>query len=118
MGDRPRPYGLSPSSWVRGHIEHNPDASVSRITDAIRLSVLAVGAVRLRFQEEPSNRHSAQRIAKQAKDRVLFLLDDVLKDPERHVDEVEGALAAMLSCTVALVSRSKAAQLTADSCCR
>jgi len=79
-------------------------SSVSRTTDAIRLAVLAVGAVRLRFREDPNNPRSARRVATQAKERVLHLLHEVIQDPERHVDEVEGALAAMLSCTVACVS--------------
>jgi hypothetical protein len=60
--------------------------------------------VRLRFREEPNNPGSARRIATQAKERVLHLLRDVIADPERHIEEVEGALSAMLSCTVACVS--------------
>jgi hypothetical protein len=79
-------------------------SSVSRTTDAVRLAILAVGAVRLRFREEPNNPRSARQIATTAKDRVLHLLRDVIAEPSRYIDEVEGALAAILSCTVACVS--------------
>lgn len=34
----------------------------------------------------------------------MKLLDPVLREPEKYMSEIEGALAAMLSCIVALVN--------------
>lgn len=60
--------------------------------------------MRLQYVDDPLNQRVAQRIATDARDRVLQLLRDILTGPERYPDEIEGALAAMLSCTVACVS--------------
>lgn len=78
--------------------------STSATSDALRLGLLAVGAVRLRYADDPSNERSAQRIAGDARRRIMKLLGPILRDPEKYPGEIEGALAAMLSCIVACVS--------------
>lgn len=80
------------------------DTRVSPTSDALRLGLLAVGAVRLRYADDPTNYRSAQRIAGDARRRVMKLLDPVLREPEKYMSEIEGTLAAMLSCIVACVS--------------
>ncbi|TXT08901.1 hypothetical protein VHUM_03029 [Vanrija humicola] len=69
-------------------------------TDALRTAMLAVGAVRLRFIDDPTNQAAACRVTAEARKRVLSLLAHVLADPEKYEDEVETAFAALLSITV------------------
>lgn len=78
-------------------------------TDALRTAMLAVGAVRLRFIDDPTNQAAACRVTAEARKRVLALLAHVLADPEKYEDEVETAFAALLSITVSSVRRAPVA---------
>jgi hypothetical protein len=60
-----------------------------------------VGAVRLRYADDPDNQRAAQRIAGDARRKIMKLLEPILREPEKYMSEIEGALAAMLSCIVA-----------------
>lgn len=95
--------------WVSIHaplaLKDAPSASVT--SDAVRCAVLGVGAVRLRYLEDHTNQQAAARIATTVKERVMRLLAPILRDPDAHsIKEIEGALAAMLSCIVCCVGDS------------
>ncbi|BEJ10616.1 hypothetical protein CspHIS471_0100380 [Cutaneotrichosporon sp. HIS471] len=89
--------------WVSIHaplaLRNAPGISPS--SDALRIALLAVGAVRLRYADDPSNQQAAQRIAGDARRKALKLLDPILREPEKYMNEIESTLAAMLSCIVA-----------------
>jgi hypothetical protein len=71
--------------------------------------MLAVGAVHLRFCDNPNDQGGACRISQTAKRKVLDLVRQTLElrdGSPRPVDsgEIELVLAALLSCTIASVS--------------
>ncbi|EJT52569.1 hypothetical protein A1Q1_03371 [Trichosporon asahii var. asahii CBS 2479] len=74
---------------------------VSRTTDALRTAVLAVGAVRLRFVDDPTNQKAASKVARQAHLKIMSLLEPILNNPNDHLEEIETTLAALLSVLVA-----------------
>lgn len=71
--------------------------------------MLAVGAVHLRYANNPDDQEGAWRITRATRPRVLELIRCALEGPDgqpKSIDktEVELVLAALLSCTIASVS--------------
>lgn len=88
------PLHTGPGSKANNH-------RVSRTTDALRTAVLAVGAVRLRFVDDPTNQKAASKVARQAHLKIMSLLEPILTSPTEHLDDIEPTLAALLSALVA-----------------
>lgn len=63
--------------------------------------MLAVGAVRLRFVDDPTNQKAASKVARQAHLKIMSLLEPILNNPNDHLEEIEPTLAALLSVLVA-----------------
>ncbi|KAK4686084.1 hypothetical protein P7C73_g4049, partial [Tremellales sp. Uapishka_1] len=94
--------------WLSVHIPlafiHPPNTS--HAADALRIAILAVGAVHLRYVNDPTDQESAWKITRSAKSKVLKLVQQTLENRDgtpKDVDsgEIELVLAALLSCTIA-----------------
>ncbi|KAL7420565.1 hypothetical protein Q5752_004516 [Cryptotrichosporon argae] len=94
--------------WVSVHaplaFTHLP--GVSPAADALRAAILAVGAVHLRYLNDPMDQAGAWRITRVARPKVLDLVRRALEGPDGEPksigkEEVELVLAALLSCTIA-----------------
>ncbi|RSH82661.1 uncharacterized protein EHS24_007655 [Apiotrichum porosum] len=94
--------------WLTVHaplaFTHLP--GVSPAADALRTAMLAVGAVHLRYVNNPDDQEGAWRITRATRPRVLDLVRLALETPDgqpKSIDktEVELVLAALLSCTIA-----------------
>lgn len=88
---------------------HTPGASTT--ADALKVGVVAIGAVLLHYQTDPSPKGlvRAHEITKRARYKVLQLLKPVMEvqgGDELAQGDLEMTLAALLSCTVAGVSSS------------
>ncbi|TXT16085.1 hypothetical protein VHUM_00588 [Vanrija humicola] len=79
---------------------------VSPAADALRMAILAVGAVHLRYVSNPEDQEGAWRITRATRPRILELVRCALEAPDgtpKSIDktEMELVLAALLSCTIA-----------------
>lgn len=100
--------------WISVHLPlaFTAPPGSSSSCDALRISILTVGAVHLRFLHDPVDQDAVLKVARTGRTRALKLIEGVQtglasskRESKDHKLEHELVLNALLSCTIASVSR-------------